>query len=104
MNHVHNADPTKGAVCSHLVTDAMNCAWGLTTRRTDKVVGTPVVTREGISGDEAFRIAWNRGLVVVCSIPPVRTPFKGMSEAARVEAIAWVEANVRPRDRRERVA
>lgn len=104
MNHAHNADPAKGPVCSHLVTDAMNCAWGLTTKRTDKVVGTPVITREGISGDEAFAIAWKRGLVRLCSIPPVVAINKRQSAESAAASFAWAEANVRAVDRARRGA
>lgn len=99
MHHAHNADPAKGPVCSHLVTDAMNTAWGLTTKRTDKIMGTPFVTREGISATEAFMAAWRGGLVVVCSIAPVRAVAKRQSAESRAESMAWAEAHLRAEDR-----
>ena len=96
MNHVHNNDPAIGPVCSHMVTDAMMVAWGLTTKRTDKVVGTPVVTRPGLPWREAHYIAWGRGFERICTIDPrevVRRPWVRPS----VEHIAEVMAFPRTR-------
>jgi hypothetical protein len=88
-----------GKVCSHAVTDAQLTGWGFTTRRTDKIVGTPVVTREGVTFREAIMGAWNAGHLRICSLDPrtmIRRGIPEQTNESRADAIAWVEANRLP--------
>lgn len=67
-HHVCNADPSKGQVCSHLVTDEQLGAMGNPVRKIEKgPFGTPIVTQEGIPHEKAVMKSWGEGHVRLCN-------------------------------------
>jgi hypothetical protein len=51
------------------VTEAMLVAWGFPVEKTDKVVGTKVVVRPGMTFHKAKHEAWAAGFVRMAAIP-----------------------------------
>jgi hypothetical protein len=97
MTHRHNADPAKGAVCSHRVTDEMLLAWGIVTERNERtMMAHDIPTRAGIPRREGVMVAWQRGLVRHCTLHPTGpTPPTPPTAGWVAEATAWVAAHRR---------
>ncbi len=104
MGHEHNADPARGPVCSHLVTEATLAGWGYVTEKFEKIVGTKVCVREGWDPAAARRDAWDAGMVRCCVREPAVMPGWAPDPAHVADAIAWAEAHIRPQDRRRSAA
>ena len=66
--HICNADPASGKVCSHLVTADQLAGMGHPVKSVEKgPFGTPIVMQAGVSHEQAVMDAWRTGHVQLCS-------------------------------------
>lgn len=66
MDHVHNADPTVGPVCSHLATHEVMEAIGLPTPVADH--GNMLHIQ--LEASQQVHAAWGAGRVRICTLDP----------------------------------